>query len=97
MTSRTYARVLIRPVVTEKSTLQQEQAKYTFEVAPGATKFAVKEAVENAFNVKVLSVNTMRVQVRTKRFGARPVLGRTWKKAVVTLQPGNKITLFEAV
>ena len=54
--------ILRRPLVTEKSTLLQEQNRYSFEVSPQATKLEIKEAVQDAFNVKVTKVNTMTVQ-----------------------------------
>jgi len=97
VTSRAFANVLVRPVVTEKSTRLQEQDKYVFEVARHATRGLVKLAIEEHLGVKVKGVNTMMVREKTKRFGVRMVHGRVWKKAVVTLEPGNKITLFEGV
>ena len=89
--------VLRRPVVTEKSTYLQERGRYVFEVAPSANKREIRQAVEDAFDVKVLSVNTMHVRGKRKRFGPRLVEQRSWKKAVVTLAPGNTITIFEGV
>ena len=87
--------VLRRPIITEKSTLLQEQGRYLFEVALGANKPQVKEAVELAFQVKVRAVNIMRVRGEMKRRGMHKGLSKTWKKAVVTLQPGQKIQIFE--
>ena len=89
--------VLRRPVITEKSTILQEEGRYTFEVAPNATKHQIKEAVEEAFNVDVLQVNTMHVRGKRKRFGPRIAQGRSWKKAIVLLSPGDTITIFEGV
>jgi len=89
--------ILRRPVITEKSTLLQEEGRYTFEVAPNATKHQIKEAVEEAFNVDVLQVNTMHVRGKRKRFGPRIAQGRSWKKAIVLLSPGDTITIFEGV
>ena len=89
--------VLRRPVVTEKSTAMQEHGRYVFEVAPSANKREIRQAVEDAFDVKVLSVNTMHVRGKRKRFGPRLVEKRSWKKAVVTLAAGNTITIFEGV
>lgn len=97
MTTRALAYVLLRPVVTEKSTRLQEEGKYVFEVQRQATKGLIKQAVEVHLNVKVKDVNTMVIREKTKRYGARLVYGRLWKKAIVTLQPGNKITLFESI
>lgn len=89
--------ILRRPVITEKSTILQEGGRYTFEVAPNATKHQIKEAVEEAFNVNVLQVNTMHVRGKRKRFGPRIAQGRSWKKAIVLLSPGDTITIFEGV
>ncbi|MSQ11397.1 MAG: 50S ribosomal protein L23 [Dehalococcoidia bacterium] len=89
--------MLLRPVVTENSTRLQGQGKYVFEVARTATKGGIKEAVEKTFGVKVTAVNTLRGTIKTKRFGKREVYGRTWKKAIVTLAPGDKIALFEGI
>ena len=89
--------IIRRPVVTEKSTLLQDEDRYTFEVAKTATKHQIKEAVEEAFNVTVLRVNTMTVRGRRKRMGPRFSMSRSWKKAIVQLAPGNTITIFEGV
>lgn len=89
--------VLRRPLITEKATLLQGQNKYAFEVAVGATKNLVKQAVETAFKVKVIDVNVMTVSGKTKRMGRRMVTNSPWKKAVVTLEPGGKIEFFEGV
>ena len=89
--------IIRRPVVTEKSTLLQDEGRYTFEVAPSATKHQVKEAVQEAFNVKVIKVNTMTVRGKRRRLGPRFSASRSWKKAVVQLAPGNTITIFEGV
>ena len=87
--------VLIRPIVTEQSTVMQERSKYVFEVQKRANKADVKAAVEKAFDVTVLDVNTMTIKGKTKRFGPRPARRPNWKKAVVTLQLGDTIQLFE--
>jgi len=89
--------ILRRPVVTEKSTLLQENGRYVFEVAPSATKLEIKEAVESAFDVSVEKVNTMNVKGKKKRFGPKFSQMRSWKKAVVSVAPGQSITLFEGV
>ena len=89
--------ILRRPGITEKSTILQEEGRYTFEVALNATKHQIKEAVEEAFNVDVLQVNTMHVRGKRKRFGPRIAQGRSWKKAIVLLSPGDTITIFEGV
>lgn len=89
--------VLRRPVVTEKSTLLSEQGRYVFEVARTATKHDIRRAVEDAFDVTVVRVRTMGVKGKRKRFGPRITTHRSWKKAIVTLAPGDTITLFEGV
>ena len=89
--------VLRRPLITEKATSLKEKDKYAFEVASKASEAQIKEAVEKAFKVKVSKVNVMTVPGKTRRFGRRQVTGSPWKKAVVTLEPGHKITFFEGV
>ena len=89
--------VLRRPLITEKATLLKEKDKYAFEVTGKATKSQIKEAVEQAFKVKVGKVNVITVPGKTRRFGRKQVTGSSWKKAIVTLAPGHKITLFEGV
>ena len=89
--------VLRRPLVTEKSADLQSQSKYAFEVAGEANKPQIKQAVEKAFDVKVTAVNVMMVPGKTRRIGRRQVLTSSWKKAIVTLKPGDKIALFEGV
>lgn len=93
--------VLRQGIVTEKSVKLQELNKYTFKVALEANKIDVRRAVETLFNVKVVSVNIMRMPGKPKmirRRGAppRPVAAREWKKAIVTLQPGQTIDALKA-
>lgn len=89
------ARILIRPVVTEKSTMLAEERKYVFDIASEADKFAVARAVEWAFDVKVQSVNTYRRRGKTKRVGTRSKRRPDVKRAIVQLAPGDSIALFE--
>ena len=89
--------ILKRPLVTEKSTLMQDDGRYVFEVAKTATKLEIKEAVQESFGVTVIKVNTMSVKGKMKRFGPRFSQKRSWKKAVVSVAPGDSITLFEGV
>ena len=89
--------VIRRPVITEKNTLLSEQNKYTFEVAKDANKPQIKAAVEMAFKVKVVSVNVMHVPGKMRRAGRRRGMTPSWKKAIVTLVPSDKIELFEGV
>ncbi len=88
--------VIISPVVSEKSYTDAERGKYTFVVAPKATKPEIRRAVEQIWGVRVRSVNTMKrhgKEVR-RRFvrGNRP----DSRRAIVTLHPGDKISIFEA-
>ena len=89
--------VLRRPLITEKDTILQAQGKYAFEVAKESNKPQIKQAVEKAFKVKVTAVNVMTVPGKGRRVGRRQVLTQSWKKAIVTLQPGDKIGFFEGV
>ncbi len=91
--------VLRRPVITEKSSALQAQfqSKYVFEVAEVANKPQIKQAVEQAFKVTVTAVNVMTMPSKGRRVGRRQVLTRPWKKAIVTLSPGDKIEIFEGV
>lgn len=84
-------------MITEKATVLKEEDRYVFEVAGKATKPQIREAVERAFRVKVSKVNVMTVPGKTRRFGRRQVTSSSWKKAIVTLVPGHKITFFEGV
>lgn len=87
---------LKRPVITEKSTLLQEQNKYVFDVLPAANKAQVKEAVERAFSVTVLNVNIVPSHKESVRRGnGQWQTRRSDKKAVVTIAPGDTIQLFE--
>ena len=90
--------VLRRPLVTEKSTaILQVQNKYAFEVDEKANKSQIKQAVEKAFKVKVSAVNVITMPGKARRVGRRQVQTPPWKKAVVTLKPGDKIEFFEGV
>lgn len=89
--------VLRRPLITEKNTMLVAQNKYMFEVAPEANKPQVKQAVEKAFKVKVVAVNMVTMPGEKRRAGRHWVKTSGWKKAIVTLQPGHKIELFEGV
>lgn len=89
--------VLIRPMITEKGTLLAEAGKYIFQVSLGANKQLVKEAVQKAFGVKVVEVNTAVIHGKRKRFGVRVKKMRDIKKAMVTLKAGDKIPIIEGV
>ena len=87
--------IIIKPIVTEKSSSELEQGKYTFKVAKNATKIQIANSVEALFGVKVLKVNTINVQGKMKRVGANEGKRPDWKKAIVTIDtnPSEKTYL----
>ena len=89
--------VLRRPLITEKNSQLQVQGKYVFEVADEANKNQIKQAVEKAFKVDVTAVNIVTVPGKQRRLGRQQVLTSPWKKAIVTLKPGDTIEFFEGV
>lgn len=91
--------VLKRPIVTEKTVEGTDSHnKYVFEVDMRANKLLVKDAVQNAFDVTVSDVHILVMPVKTARRGRRISIRQPkWKKAIVTLAPGNSIQLFEGV
>jgi large subunit ribosomal protein L23 len=90
---------LIRgPIITEKTHTQREAAnKLTFRVDLKANKIEIRKAIEDIFKVKVLGVNTIRVRGKRKRMGRTQGWRPDWKKAVVTLAPGEKISGYEGL
>jgi len=90
-------RVIVRPVVTEKTTDMGESDKYVFEVATDANKNEIKQAVERFFGVKVREVRTLNVKGKPKRLGKHMGRRKDWKKAIITVQSGDKIDLFDVV
>ncbi len=89
--------VLLKPTITEKSTLLQESGRYTFQIDPTANKAQVKEAIQKNFNVTVLDVNITKLHGKKKRYGPRVKKMPDIKKAVVTLKPGDRINLVEGL
>ncbi|MDO8567224.1 MAG: 50S ribosomal protein L23 [Dehalococcoidales bacterium] len=89
--------VLRRPLITEKNTTLQPQNKYVFEVADKANKPLIKDAVEKAFKVNVTAVNVVMIPGKSRRVGRRVIQTPSWKKAIVTIKPGEKIEFFEGV
>ncbi len=90
--------VLIRPVVTEKSYALADDGQYVFEVDMRANKMQIKQAVETAFSVTVYDVNVMVMPAKINRRGSRELVrSAKWKKAIVTLKPGDRIQLYEGV
>jgi large subunit ribosomal protein L23 len=98
------AEVVLRPVVSEKSIDESSRGKYTFQVHPDANKIQIKAAIESLYEsekVTVVSVNVLTRQPKTKQRGTKRgrVTGKVggWRKAIVTLAPGQKIQFFEGV
>ena len=89
--------VLVKPLITEKSTLLQEANKYVFQVAPRANKVQVREAVQRSFGVRVQGVTICKVRGKMKRMGPRLHRTPDIKKAIVTLRPGDRIQLIEGL
>ena len=93
--------VILRPVISEKSMDESQRGKYTFAVRDDVSKIQIEAAIVEIFKVKVDAVNVLTTKSKEKRGGTRRsrIAGRTtpWRKAIVTLAPGQKIEFFEAV
>ncbi|MBP8644525.1 MAG: 50S ribosomal protein L23 [Syntrophobacteraceae bacterium] len=97
MNEKTY-RILKRPLVTEKSTREKEAYnKLYFEVDRRANKIEIRQAVERIFKVNVLDVATMNMKGKRKRVGRFFTKKPDWKKAIVTIKPGQRVEFFEGV
>ena len=104
MSALTAPEIIVRPVVSEKSIDESGRGKYTFAVHSKANKIQIKAAVEELYasdKVTVVSVNVLTTKAKEKSRGTRRgrIIGFTssWRKAVVTLAPGQKIQFFEGV
>ncbi|MEK7139580.1 MAG: 50S ribosomal protein L23 [Patescibacteria group bacterium] len=95
-TSRAYA-VLIKPLISEKASLLHATNKYSFMVAPRATKNEVKKAVQAVYGVKPLAVNMIVGRGKAVRSGRWMGQRKNWKKAIVTLPAGDSIKVFEGI
>ena len=89
--------VIIKPIVSEKSYALLAANKYTFRVHPDAHKTQVRQAVEDIFGVRVSDVLTMSVKSKPKRRGYTSGRTRAWKKAIVQVQPGQSIPIFQGL
>ncbi len=92
-------KIILRPVITEKSTLMKEQNReICLEVDPRANKIEIKEAAEQLFNVKIESVRVMKQRGKMRRVGKNQGRKKDWKKAYLKIKEGEKmIEYFEAV
>lgn len=87
--------IIVRPLITEKTTQLIELRKYTFEVKQGSNKVEVAKAVEEIWGVKVVNVNMINTQRKARRVGKYEGLRPAVQKAVVTLAEGEKLDVFE--
>ncbi|NOY61842.1 MAG: 50S ribosomal protein L23 [Gammaproteobacteria bacterium] len=95
MSEERLAKILLAPVISEKSSnLADHSNQFVFKVVKDADKCEIKKAVELMFKVEVDAVQTSNVKGKTKRFGGRLGQRVNWKKAYITLKPGNDIELF---
>lgn len=88
--------IIIRPLITEKSTTLMAEGKYVFEVAKSANKIEIAKAISQIFKVRVASVNTINVEGKVKRMGRSVGKRSDYKKAIVKLAAGETIEFFEA-
>lgn len=88
--------IILRPLITEKNTNLMELNKYCFEVVREASKPQIKRAIEELFKVNVTKVHTMNMRGKLRRRGQHSGYQSEWKKAIVTLKPGDRIELFES-
>lgn len=89
--------VIRRPIITERTSDMMAEKKYVFEVDRSVNKTEIKNAVETIFKVKVVSVNTMNMAGKPKRYGRYSGYRPNWKKAIVTLSPDSKdLEFFES-
>lgn len=89
-----YHDIIRKPIISENTMEDIANKRYTFEVAPNATKVDIKIAVEQIFKVQVAKVNTMNCIGKTKRMGVHVGKRADWKKAIVTLKPASKTIEF---
>ncbi|HEX9882702.1 MAG TPA: 50S ribosomal protein L23 [Desulfobaccales bacterium] len=95
---KAYHYLIKGPIITEKShALKEAGNKVTFRVAVKANKIEIRKAIEELFKVKVLGVNTMQMRGKKKRVGRTQGTRPAWKKAIVTLAPGEKIPGLEGL
>ena len=90
--------VIVRPLLTEKTTrLQEEANQYAFQVGDETTKVEIKQAIESLFGVRVTAVRTQIVRGKLKRFGRYHGKRANWKKAIITLPEGEVLNVYAGV
>ena len=90
-------RVLIKPLITEKASSLGMYSQYAFEVAANANKIEVKKAIKKVYGVDPIKVNMMNISGKDVRYGRTEGRTKDWKKAIVTLAPGQKIDIQEGL
>ena len=90
---RHYSDIIIAPVITEKSMAERQNGVYTFKVVNNADKCEIKKAIEEAFKVSVVNVNTLNTKSKKRRVGKYAGKTKTYKKAIVTLAKGSSIEM----
>lgn len=95
--ARDLADLILKPIITEKGTMQMELNKYVFDVLPKATKPDIKAAIESLFDVTVVKVNTLTLPRKKRRVGKFVGYKAQYKRAIVTLKDGDSIVLFPDV
>jgi len=88
--------IILKPVISEKTTEMAGMYKYAFRVSMNANKMNVARAIRELFGVKPEKVNIMRVRGKLRRLRYKYGKKSAWKKAIVTLRPGDNIELFES-
>jgi large subunit ribosomal protein L23 len=94
---RDLADLILKPIITEKGTIQMELGKYVFDVLPKATKTDIRAAIESLFDVTVVKVNTLTLPRKKRRVGRFVGYKAQYKRAIVTLKEGDSIALFPDV
>ena len=97
LNERDLADLIIKPIITEKGTIQMELNKYVFDVLPTATKPDIRAAVESLFDVTVVKINTLKLPRKKRRVGRFEGYKTQYKRAIVTLKEGDTIALFPDV
>lgn len=90
---RHYSDIIIAPVITEKSMNERNNNVYTFKVVKDATKDEIKQAIEKAFNVEIVKINTLNTKSKKRRVGKYAGRTKTYKKAIVTLKDGSSLDI----
>ena len=97
LNERELADLILKPIITEKGTIQMELGKYVFDVLPKATKPDIRAAIESLFDVTVVKVNTLKLPRKKRRVGRFEGYKAQYKRAIVTLKEGDSIALFPDV